>query len=94
MLMQVKPGAGSVAYKASRLERVGDPPMLKIAALVWMIVGITLAGVLVVVIVTVPSLYAQGMSLIPIAAAAGFLAAIPVALVIAKKIQSLTVSRG
>lgn len=68
--------------------------MLKIAALVWMIVGITLAGVLVVVIVTVPSLYAQGMSLIPIAAAAGFLAAIPVALVIAKKIQSLTVSRG
>ncbi|NVO13391.1 MAG: hypothetical protein HXX10_05080 [Rhodoplanes sp.] len=68
--------------------------MLKLAVLIWMMLGITLAGALVVVIVTVPSLYAQGMSLIPIAAAVGFIVAIPAAIVIAKKIDSATARRA
>lgn len=68
--------------------------MLKLAALIWMMLGITLAGILVVVIVTVPSLYAQGMRLIPIAAAVGFVLAIPAAIVIAKRIESATVRRA
>jgi hypothetical protein len=68
--------------------------MLKLAALIWMVLGITLAGMLVVVIMAVPTLAVQGMSLIPIAAAVGFIAAIPVAIVIAKKIDSATSSRA
>lgn len=68
--------------------------MLKLAALIWMILGITLAGILVIVIVTVPSLYAQGMRLIPIAAVVGFILAIPAAIVIAKKIESATARRA
>jgi hypothetical protein len=67
--------------------------MLRLATLIWMMLGITLAGILVVVIVTVPSLYAQGMSLIPIAAAVGFIVAIPAAIVIAKKIDQATARR-
>lgn len=68
--------------------------MLKLAALIWMILGITLAGVLVIVIVTVPDLYAHGMRLIPVAAVVGFVLAIPAALVIAKKIDAATARRA
>ncbi|MDC7787474.1 hypothetical protein PQJ75_09355 [Rhodoplanes sp. TEM] len=64
--------------------------MLKLAVLVWMMLGTTLAGALVVVIVSVPSLYNQGMSLIPIAAAAGFVLAVPAAFLIARKIDQAT----
>lgn len=68
--------------------------MLKIAVLVWMMLGITLAGALVVAVVAVPSLYDQGMRLIPIVAAAGFVVAIPFAVLIAKKIDQLTAKRA
>lgn len=68
--------------------------MLKIAVLVWMMLGITLAGALVVAVVAVPSLYDQGMRLIPIVAAAGFVVAIPFAFLIAKKIDGLTGKRA
>ncbi len=68
--------------------------MLKLAVLIWMMLGITLAGILVIVIVTVPSLYAQGMRLIPIAAAVGFALAVPASIVIAKKIESATARRA
>lgn len=68
--------------------------MLKLAVLIWMMLGTTLAGALVVVIVTVPSLYADGMRLIPIVAAVGFIVAIPAAIVIAKKIDQATAKRA
>ncbi|MBK5961006.1 hypothetical protein CCR97_22780 [Rhodoplanes elegans] len=68
--------------------------MMKIAVLVWMVLGITLAGTLVVAVVSVPSLYDQGMRLIPIVAAAGFVVAIPFAVLIAKKIDHLTAKRA
>lgn len=68
--------------------------MLKLAVLVWMVLGTTLAGALVVVIVSVPALSGQGMSLIPIAAAAGFVLAVPAAILIARKIDQATVRRA
>lgn len=64
--------------------------MLKIAALVWIVLGVTLAGSLVTVVVTVPSFFAEGMRLIPYAAAAGFLLAVPGAFMIARRILAVT----
>lgn len=68
--------------------------MLKIAILVWMVLGVTLAGSLIVAVVAVPGLQGQDMNLIPLVAAAGFVIAIPAALLIAKKINALTAPRG
>jgi hypothetical protein len=68
--------------------------MLKLAALVWIVLGTTLAGSLVTVIVTVPSLTAQAMKLIPVAAGAGFVLAIPLAVLIARRIYTTTAPRA
>jgi hypothetical protein len=68
--------------------------MLKIAALVWIVLGATLAGSLVTVVLTVPSLFPEPMKYIPIAAAAGYVVAIPFAVAIARKIQNGTSSRA
>ncbi|WP_181705401.1 hypothetical protein [Chthonobacter rhizosphaerae] len=64
--------------------------MLKLAALIWIMLGVTLAGSFVTVIVTVPSLYAQGMTLIPVVAGMGFALAVPLAVVVAKRIYGPT----
>jgi hypothetical protein len=61
--------------------------MLKLASLIWIVLGATVAGSLVVVIVSVPSLYDNGMKLIPIVAIAGFVIAIPLAVWIARQIM-------
>lgn len=68
--------------------------MFKIAILVWLILGITLAGIGVMAVLLVPALNSQDMSLIPIAAGIGAVVAIPFAVLIAKHILSLTKSRG
>lgn len=60
--------------------------MLRLAVLMWALVGTTLAGIFVLVIVTVPSLYDQGMRLIPYAVGAGFLLGVPIAVLIARRI--------
>lgn len=64
--------------------------MLKIALLVHIILTTVLMGALVIVIVSVPGLYDQGMKLIPAAAAVGFIAAIPLSVVVSKRILALT----
>ena len=68
--------------------------MLKIATLVWIVLGATLAGSLVLVVVSVPALNDRGMTLIPYAAAAGFVLAAPFAALIARKIQSAVATRA
>ncbi len=60
--------------------------MLKIAALLWIVVGTALAGVAMTVIVTVPAFYDQGMQLIPIFCGAAFLVAMPVSWIIARRV--------
>jgi hypothetical protein len=68
--------------------------MLKLAALVWIVLGATMAGMFVTVIVTVPALYDQGMKLIPVVAIAGFVVAIPLAVLVARKILETTAPRA
>ena len=64
--------------------------MLKIAALVWIMLGTTLAGVGVTIVLTVPGIAADVMKAIPVAAGIGFVVAVPAALVVAKKILGVT----
>jgi putative flippase GtrA len=66
--------------------------MLKIALIVWMIGGTTLAGIAIMVVLNVPALAVKDMQYIPIAAVIGFVVAIPIAYVVAKRITALTAS--
>jgi hypothetical protein len=60
--------------------------MLKLATLIWMILGTALAGAFVIPVLAVPSLAAQSMKLIPYAAGSGALLAV----LIARKIYAAT----
>lgn len=64
--------------------------MLKIAIIVWMMAGTTLAGIAIMAVLTVPTLAVHDMKYIPIAAIVGFVVAIPVAYFVAKRITALT----
>lgn len=64
--------------------------MLKIAALVHIILMTVLMGILVIVIVTVPELYDQGMRLIPLAALVGVVGAIPISIYVSRQILAQT----
>jgi putative flippase GtrA len=66
--------------------------MFKIALIVWMIGGTTLAGIAIMVVLAVPSLAVKDMQYIPIAAIVGFVVAVPIAYVVAKRIRALTAS--
>jgi hypothetical protein len=68
--------------------------MFKIALLVWMMAGTTLAGIAVMAVLTVPALAVHDMQYIPYAAVAGFVIAIPLAYGVAKKIAALTAARA
>jgi hypothetical protein len=64
--------------------------MLRLTILMWILAGTVLAGCLVTVVVTVPSLYDAGMKYIPIAGVGGYLLAIPLAWILARKILEAT----
>jgi uncharacterized Tic20 family protein len=70
------------------LSQLGRNPMFKVALLVWVMLATVLMGVAVVVITTVPSFYAQGMSLIPIACIAAAVVAVPFSFIVASKIMA------
>ena len=58
-----------------------------IAALIWIILGSTLAGVGLAIVVATPQLAAQSMKFIPWAALAGFVVAIPFSILLASRIK-------
>jgi hypothetical protein len=60
--------------------------MLRVAALVWVMLGTTLAGVAMIAILTVPQLMEQSTRLIPLLCSAGFVVAMPIAYLIARRI--------
>jgi hypothetical protein len=60
--------------------------MFKIAALLWIVLGASLAGIGLMIVVATPSLAAQDMKLIPWAALAGFVVAMPISWVLAGQI--------
>lgn len=60
--------------------------MLKIAALLWIVVGTVLAGIVLTAILAVPGLLELDPRIIPVFCGAAFLLAMPAAYFIAKKI--------
>lgn len=62
--------------------------MLKMALILWIISGTVLAGLTVLVVVLIPSLSDQAMRLMAPLATAGFVVAFPVAILVAKRIES------
>ena len=60
--------------------------MFKIAVIIWIILGATLAGVGLTIVVATPSLVGESMKYIPWAVLAGFIVAIPVSWAVAMQI--------
>lgn len=63
--------------------------MFRIAAVVWIIAAVTLAGIALLVVVTVPSLNADAAFLIPWACGIAGALAIPISYIVARRIASL-----
>lgn len=63
--------------------------MLKLASMIFTMLGTTLAGIAVLVVLTVPSLAEQGMKMIPIAAAIGAAIGLPLSFIVAKRIMAM-----
>jgi hypothetical protein len=68
--------------------------MLKIAVIIWMIGGTTLAGMAVMAVLVIPALAVHDMQYVPLAAIAGFVVAIPIAYLVAKRIATATAPRA
>ena len=60
--------------------------MFNVSLLIWIIMGTALAGSAVIVVLAVPSLAAQAMENIPYAVLTGFVAAMPLSYLVARKI--------
>lgn len=62
--------------------------MFKIAALIWLMAGTALAGVVMTVIVTLPELADSAAWLIPVGCVSAFLFAVPLSYVVARRISA------
>lgn len=67
--------------------------MWKLASIIHIILMTVLMGTLVIAITSVPSLMDQARLLIPAAAALGFVLALPLSILVAKRILALTAGR-
>lgn len=67
--------------------------MFKVAALIWIVLGTTLTGCALMIVLVVPQLNAQAMRLIPIVCVAAAIVAMPLSMLIAKRIQTQTAAR-
>jgi hypothetical protein len=63
---------------------------MKLAIMLWMMIGTTLAGVLVVAVLMVPGLQPQAKMWIPVAALVGAVVGFPISAMIAKAIERQT----
>jgi len=66
--------------------------MFKIAAVVWIMLAVTLAGISLLVIVTVPALAEQAQFLIPVVCGGAMVAAMPLSYLVARRISAATSS--
>lgn len=89
MRLSLSSTIGAAAEYYAHRDRLNqlETAMLKIAALIWAFLGPTLAGILILVVICVPSLLNQGMRLIPYAGILGLVLGIPLAILIARKIE-------
>lgn len=62
--------------------------MFKIAAVVWIVLATTLAGIGLLVVVAIPSLAGKAQFLIPIVCGAAVVVAMPLSYVVARRISS------
>lgn len=62
--------------------------MKAVAALIWIVLGATLAGIGLTIVVATPQLAGHAMKYIPYAALAGFVVAIPFSLIVAAKLRN------
>lgn len=62
--------------------------MMKVALLVWIMLGTTLAGAAVLAVLCVPSLAPLAMKYIPMAGIGGYVVALPLSFVVAKQIMA------
>ena len=60
--------------------------MFKIAVLVWVVLGVVIAGVAVIAILNIPGFAGKEFQYIPIAAIVGYVIAIPFSIAVAKAI--------
>lgn len=65
--------------------------MLRLAALVWIMLATTLAGIGLLVVVTVPSLAADARHLLPIVCGGAVIAAIPLSYLVAWRISRVAI---
>jgi hypothetical protein len=65
--------------------------MIKIAIVIWIVLGASLAGAAMVAVLSIPSFADQGMQLIPRVVLAGFGFAIPLSFLIARKLSGPSV---
>ena len=61
--------------------------MFRLTMMMWSIAGTVFAGVAIMTVLAVPALASHAMSYIPYAAVGGFIAAIPVAIVVAMQLN-------
>lgn len=60
----------------------------RLAAIIWIILGTTLAGTAMIVVVTVPELANQATRFIPLLCGGAFVLAIPLSVLVARRISS------
>ncbi len=61
--------------------------MFRLTMMMWSIAGTVFAGVAIMIVLAVPALAGHAMSYIPYAAIGGFIAAIPVAVIVARQLN-------
>ncbi len=64
--------------------------MSKLSTVIWIMLGITCAGIFGLIVLATPALANEAAELLPWAALAGFLVAIPLSVAIARKIKAET----
>jgi NAD-dependent oxidoreductase involved in siderophore biosynthesis len=62
--------------------------MAPVATLIWINLGTTLAGIGLTIVLATPQLAAESMKYIPWAALAGFVVAMPLSLLLARKLAA------
>ena len=68
--------------------------MIRLSLVVWAVAGPTLAGILILLVLTVPALSAHDMKMILPAAGLGAVLAIPISYIIAKHLLRLTAPKA
>ena len=88
--------AVAVSVAMDRDKRPGaatETNMSKLSTLIWIMLGITFAGIAGLIVLATPALAREAAELLPWAALAGFVLAVPASIVIARKILAQTGNR-